>query len=137
MSVSTSGRMLILVRCVAASIVLLVVWQAAWLAFMAASFEPSRPLPTPLIWTLVFASLGLVSGHALVAAMPVRIATAGVVPRSIVLLLILIPCVAAVYLLLATHVNAVAGACLLLIGATAWLASACIWPAWLGRSRSD
>lgn len=127
--------MLILARCVALLIVLLIAWQAAWTAFLAASFEPSRPLSRIVILTIVSVSLGLGLGYALIAAVPLRIATAGVWPRAVVLFLIMIPCSVATYLLVATSADAVAGACLLLIVATLWLASACIWPAWLARPK--
>jgi hypothetical protein len=102
-----------------------------WLALFVDSVEPERPIR--IAWIVPFLLGGLVAalGYLVVALAPIRVAMAVLELRLFVACLMALPCTAAVYLISVTDAGSMVLLCGTLLVATAWLLSACIYPAWL------
>jgi len=72
-----------------------------------------------------------------VALSPSRLARSALELRLFVACLMALPCAVAVYLIAVTNAGAVVLLCGALLVATAWLLSACVFPAWLQVDRVD
>ena len=123
-----------LVRIVALFLGLVVIAVPVTVALMVASVEPSRPVQVSWMAPFVLGGLASALGYLGVAFSPSRLATAALYFRLLITFLMSVPCAVAVYLLFVTGSNEVIILCLALLVATAWLFSACVWPAWLASS---
>ena len=128
--------MSVLVRIIALLLSLGVIAGPVILALFVASVEPSRPVQVS--WLAPFALGGFVAalGYLGLVFAPKRIAIATLRLRLLSAFLMLVPCIVAVYLLFVTGSPVVVALCLILLVATTWLLSACVWPAWLASSNT-
>ena len=123
-----------LVRTVALFLSLAVIAGPVIVFLFVASVEPSRPVQVS--WVAPFVLVGFASalGYLGVVFAPLRLASASAHFRLLIAFLMSVPCAVAVYLLFVTGSIEVIALCLALLLATAWLLSACVWPAWLTSS---
>ena len=128
--------MSVLVRIIALLLSLGVIAGPVILALFVASVEPSRPVQVS--WLAPFALGGFVAalGYLGLVFATKRIAVATLRLRLLSAFLMLVPCIVAVYLLFVTGSPVVVALCLILLVATTWLLSACVWPAWLASSNT-
>ena len=126
--------MSIFVRIVALFLSLVVIAVPILVALLVASVEPSRPVQVSWVAPYALGSLASALGYLGVALIPKRLAVAALHFRLFIALLMSVPIAVAVYLLFVTGSAAVVALCLALLIATAWLLSACVWPAWLAGS---
>ena len=123
--------MQLLVRTIASMLAAGIMAAPIWLALFVASAEPERPIR--IAWAAPFLLGGFVAalGYLVVALAPSRIASGVFELRLFVACLMALPCTVVVYLISVTNAGAVVLLCGTLLVATAWLLSACIYPAWL------
>ena len=125
-----------LVRIVALFLSLMVIAGPVLVALFVASVEPTRPVQVSFVAPYVLGGFASALGYLGVAFVPIRLAAAALYFRLLIAFLLSGPCAVAVYLLFVTGSFEVIALCLALLVATAWLLSACVWPAWLASSNS-
>lgn len=128
--------MALFVRMVALLLGLVTVAGPVLVALFVASVEPSQPVQLSWIVPFMLGGLAAALGYISVVFAPNRIAHSAQRWRVLMAVLMSLPSVVAAYLFFVTDSAAVAAVCLVLVTATAWLCSACVWPAWLAQPES-
>lgn len=101
------------------------------LALLVAGVEPSRPIRMAWIAPFAFGGLTAALGYLIVALSPTRLAASVWQFRLCAACLMALPCAVAVYLISVTDAGEVVLLCGALLLATAWVLSACVYPAWI------
>ena len=104
------------------------------LSIFVASVEPSRPLQFSWVASFALAGLAAAAGCLWVAVAPKQLAASIFELRLLVACLMGLPFAGAAFLLLVTHSAEMVGVSLVIMAGTAFLFSACIWPAFLKRT---
>jgi hypothetical protein len=129
--------MQLLVRTIASLLAAGTIAGPIWVALFVASVEPTRPIRIAWVAPFAFGGFAAALGYLVVALGPSRVAASVFELRLFVACLMALPCAIAVGLISVTDAGAVVLLCGALLVATAWLLSACVYPAWLQGSNQD